>query len=226
MNQVLLLTANIILYLILLLINFLFKNSFDRKIDNYRTENVKTIEMFRDELFKKNRRFELKYDIYKGFAWSLPQIHWIVTQFDLAKLTESFEKIWYWRVLVSNFYGEEVKKKLEIFRDEVIEIQKKRDKINIELNNISWERVEIEEQKKYLNIIFSTEPKDVKEIFDRISLEVETKIKDKTNFQKQTEIITGLMKEIKSAFEKIYPLCEDLLITMSAELKEAYQLED
>ena len=55
MNQILLLTANIILYLILLFVNFIFQNSFNKKIENFRIEGAKALDMFRDELLKKTR---------------------------------------------------------------------------------------------------------------------------------------------------------------------------
>lgn len=227
METAFLLIANIILYSILIFINFKFKNLFDRKLENYRTENTKTIEMFRDELFKKNRRFELKYDIYKGLAKALPQIHWVITQFDWGKLTEAFENLWFWRSLVSNFYGKNVKKELDSFRDEATKIQKKRDELNIELNKVSWERVEIEEQKRrYMNIISSAKPKDFKEIMDRILIETQIKTRDEEILKKQIEAIVKLFNGIKSDFEKIYPLCEKLLIAMAVELKEEYQLEN
>jgi len=68
MSQITLLIINAILYLVILLFIYYLRNHFDEKIENYRTENVKAIEMFRDELFRKSRRFELKYDIFKGIT--------------------------------------------------------------------------------------------------------------------------------------------------------------
>lgn len=224
MDLILLLIINIFLYSILILIHFLFKHSFDRKLENYRTENTKTIDLFRDELFKKSRRFELKYDIFKGLAYYVPKVHWVITQFDWERFYKVYEDISYQVYLVRNFYGKEVQKKLEPLGKEAKEISERRTKINEELNKISVERFEIEQQKKYLNMIYSTEPKTYKEIFDRVTLEAKIEIKDKDNFIKQTSIIAELMKEIKSALEKIYPLFEQILTSMANELKEEYQL--
>lgn len=224
MEPVLLLIVNIILYIFLLFINFRFKISNEKKIESYRNENRETLELFRDELFRKNRRFELRYDIYKGFASELPRIHWVITQFDLTKLAAAFERIWFNRVLVENFYGKKVKKILEDFNIITSEIGKKRDKINAEISKIMWERAEIEQQKKYFQIISSSPPQSMDEIYKRMELETTIKIKDKENFKRQTKIISDLISEIKDALNRVYPYCEKVLKEMSNELKEEYKL--
>jgi len=224
MDQIILLSANIILYVILFLLICLFRNHFDKKMENYRTENVRAIEMFRDELFRKSRRFELKYDIFKGITRALSQIHWLITRIDWEKIFKASENILYQTSLVSNFYGDDVKNKLNELGGLLKEILEKRNALENKLNQIFLEKVEIEEQKKYLNIISSTEPENYEEIINRIRLETKIKIKDDQIFKERTEIISKILNDMTNSFIKVGKLAETLLISMASELKEEYQL--
>jgi hypothetical protein len=223
-NQILLLAANIILYLILLVINLRFKHSFDMKLERHRIENQQTVELFRDELFKKSRRFELKYEMFKNFTWSLIQIHWLITQIDWNKMVESLDNVYYQGTLVSNFYGKIVNEKLTALVQKGNSITAKRNEINEELKKISWEKFEIEEQKKYMNILLQTKPQNLEEIMNRIRIETTIKVKDEENFKKYSGTIAKLMKEITDSLIAIYPLCQDLVTALASELKEEYQI--
>ena len=224
MNQITLLIINFILYCIILFFIYRLKNHFDKKMENYRAENVKAIEMFRDELFRKSRRFELKYEIFKGITWALSQIHWLITRIDWEKIFKASENILYQTALVSNFYGEDVNKKLNELGALVKDIMENRTALDNKLNQISWEKAELEEQKKYLNIISSSEPKNYEEIINRIKLETKIKIKDEQIFKEQTEIISKILNDVTASFIKVGTLVEALLISMASELKEEYKL--
>lgn len=224
MNQILLLTANIILYLVLLFVHFIFQNSFNKKIENFRVEGAKALDMFRDELLKKTRRFELKYEIFKGFSWNYSQVHWLITRIDWGKVFECFENLYYQGILVSNFYGQDVQEKLTAFGNKLSEITDKRNSLDSEFQKLSMEKAEVEEQKKYLNIISSVEARDYKELYERISLETRIKLKDEAIFEKQTEIISKIIKEIQDAFKEVYTLGQSVLIAMASELKDEYKI--
>ncbi|TKJ30305.1 hypothetical protein CEE39_08365 [bacterium (candidate division B38) B3_B38] len=112
MDQITLLIVNTVLYVIILLFIYHLRNHFDKKIEDYRTDNIRAIEMFRDELFRESRRFELKYEIFKGITWALSQIHWLITRIDWGKLFQAYENMEYQTALVANFYGEDVNNKL------------------------------------------------------------------------------------------------------------------
>lgn len=225
LESILILLINIALYIVLLCINLGTKHAFDTKLDDYRKENIKTIEVFKDELFKKNRRFELKFDIYKGFAWKIPQIHWVITQFDCVRLTEAFENIWYQRVLVENFYGQDAKSKIRELREVLKSVQEKRGKINADLGTIFLEKMHIDQLRQRLNAILFTPPQNLVEIINRVSVDYDLNIRDRNNYDSQVRGIKGLMEEIQASFEKIYPLCEQLLACMANELKAEYELE-
>ena len=224
MNQIILLIINAILYLAILLFIYYLRNHFDKEMENYRIENIKTVEMFRDELFRKSRRFELKYEIFKGITWALSQIHWLITRIDWGKLFQAYENMVYQTALVANFYGEDVNNKLNELGALLKEISEKRTALDSKLNNISWEKAELEEQKKYLNIISSAEPKNYEDIISRIQLETKIKIKDEQIFKDQTEIISKILKDMIDSFNKVSTLGKALLISMASELKEEYKL--
>jgi len=224
-EQIFLLIINIILYLILLLINLTTRHAFNRKLEGYRTQNERTIALFRDELFKKNRRFELKFDIYKGLARKIPQIHWVITQFDWLRMTEAFENIWYQRVLVENFYGDEVRAKVKEIGEILNSIQQKRQKINQDLEAIFFEKMQIDWLKQRLNAILSTPPKNVGEIIERVAIDADINIKDQVNYNKLVDGIKRLTEEIQSSYAEVYPHCEQLLASMAMELKTEYGLE-
>lgn len=224
MEQITLLIVNTVLYVIILLFIYHLRNHFDKKIEDYRTDNVRAIEMFRDELFRKSRRFELKYEIFKGITWALSQIHWLITRIDLEKIFKASENILYQTALVSNFYGDDVKNKLSELEGLLKEILEKRNALENKLNQIFLERAELEEQRKYLNIISSSEPKNYEEIINRIQLETKIKIKDEQIFKEQTEIISKILNDMTNSFIKVGKLVEALLISMASELKEEYQL--
>lgn len=224
MNQILLLLLLLVASIILNIIILLFQNSLSKKLENYRTEGAKAIDIFRNELLKKTRRFELKYEIFKGFSWRNSQVHWLITRIDWGKVLEFFENIYYQGILVSSFYSKDVQKKLTDYSNKLSEIVGKRNILDNEFQKLSIEKAEVEEQKKYFDIITSVEAKDFKELYKRISLETRIKLIDEAIFKKQTETMSKIIKEMQDSFKEMYTVGEKVLISMAKELKDEYKI--
>jgi len=223
-NQILLLLLLLVASIILNIIILLFQNSLSKKLENYRTEGAKAIDIFRNELLKKTRRFELKYEIFKGFSWRNSQVHWLITRIDWGKVLEFFENIYYQGILVSSFYSKDVQKKLTDYSNKLSEIVGKRNILDNEFQKLSIEKAEVEEQKKYFDIITSVEAKDFKELYKRISLETRIKLIDEAIFKKQTETMSKIIKEMQDSFKEMYTVGEKVLISMAKELKDEYKI--